>query len=311
MKSDFELQRIVRSWLEDGVNVLPDRVLDDVLAQLPMTPRRRVTWWPARRVIDMNRNLRLGGLAAAALVVVVLGAIGLGLLRPSGAAGPGSTLTPAPSASPTPSPTAVPTPVPTPTPRAVSSTMQGATLAAGTYLIEAPFEIPYTITFGEQWNVREVSPQVSTVWMPGAVGGSADISVVIPANVFPDPCNPEGGPLDPAVEQTVDGYVNALTSMEGWTAGPVTDIDLGGRPGKTFVLTPPFVDPADCAGALPPLMSVADPPLTVATNADLYLQMTVVDVDGTPVVIATDWHESTSAATRAAMDEAAASISFE
>jgi hypothetical protein len=41
MSSDRELTHIVRSWLDEGVTVLPDRVLDDVLAQLPVTSQRR------------------------------------------------------------------------------------------------------------------------------------------------------------------------------------------------------------------------------------------------------------------------------
>jgi hypothetical protein len=53
MSSDRELTRIVRSWLEDGVNALPDRVLDDVLVQLPVTSQRR-PWWRAWRKNLMN-----------------------------------------------------------------------------------------------------------------------------------------------------------------------------------------------------------------------------------------------------------------
>ena len=41
MSTDRDVTRIVRSWLEEGVTALPDRVLDDVLDQLPATPQRR------------------------------------------------------------------------------------------------------------------------------------------------------------------------------------------------------------------------------------------------------------------------------
>jgi hypothetical protein len=41
MSSDREPTRIVQSWLEEGANVLPDRVLDDVLERIPVTPQRR------------------------------------------------------------------------------------------------------------------------------------------------------------------------------------------------------------------------------------------------------------------------------
>ena len=46
MTSDLDTARIVRSWLDEGVTQLPDRVLDAVLDQLPATHQRRVTWWP-------------------------------------------------------------------------------------------------------------------------------------------------------------------------------------------------------------------------------------------------------------------------
>ena len=38
MSTDRDVTRIVRSWLEEGVTALPDRVLDAVLDQLPATP---------------------------------------------------------------------------------------------------------------------------------------------------------------------------------------------------------------------------------------------------------------------------------
>ena len=41
MSTDRDVNRIVRSWLEEGVSALPDRVLDTVLDQLPATPQRR------------------------------------------------------------------------------------------------------------------------------------------------------------------------------------------------------------------------------------------------------------------------------
>ena len=53
MHSDRDTTRIVRSWLEEGVSALPDRVLDAVLDQVPATRQRR-PWWPARRFADMD-----------------------------------------------------------------------------------------------------------------------------------------------------------------------------------------------------------------------------------------------------------------
>lgn len=72
MSTDRETTRIVRSWLEEGVTALPDRVLDIVLDQVPATPQRR-SWWPARRIARMNRILPASIAAAAVVVVAVVG----------------------------------------------------------------------------------------------------------------------------------------------------------------------------------------------------------------------------------------------
>ena len=64
MNADRDVTRIVRSWLEEGVDVLPDRVLDRVFDQLPATPQRR-SWWPVRRFASMNTPIRYAIAAAA------------------------------------------------------------------------------------------------------------------------------------------------------------------------------------------------------------------------------------------------------
>ena len=65
MKPERDTTRIVRSWLENGVTDLPDRVLDPVLDQLAATPQRRHPW-QARRSPRMNNFLKLALVAAAA-----------------------------------------------------------------------------------------------------------------------------------------------------------------------------------------------------------------------------------------------------
>ena len=41
MTNDPDLARAVRSWLDEGADRLPDRVLDAVLASVPTTRQRR------------------------------------------------------------------------------------------------------------------------------------------------------------------------------------------------------------------------------------------------------------------------------
>ena len=95
MSTDRDTTRIVRSWLEEGVTALPDRVLDTVLDQVPATPQRR-SWWPPRRFAQMNRVL-LAASAAAAFAVVLAG---IGLLGKPSSVGPATSPTPSSSSSP-------------------------------------------------------------------------------------------------------------------------------------------------------------------------------------------------------------------
>ena len=95
MNTDRETTRIVRSWLDEGVTALPDRVLDAVLDQVPATRQRR-SWWPAWRFDDMNSLAKFAIVAAAVVVVAV---VGYNFLPGRGGVG-GPTATPAPSPAP-------------------------------------------------------------------------------------------------------------------------------------------------------------------------------------------------------------------
>ena len=72
MSTERETTRVVRSWLDEGVTKLPDRVLDAVLDRVPATPQRR-SWWPAWRSNRMNTYAKLIAAVAAVLVVAVIG----------------------------------------------------------------------------------------------------------------------------------------------------------------------------------------------------------------------------------------------
>jgi hypothetical protein len=73
MNTERDLTRIVRSWLEEGVTALPDRVLDAVLGQVPATRQRRA-WWPAGRSLPL-RSLRRELVLAAVIVLLAAAAI--------------------------------------------------------------------------------------------------------------------------------------------------------------------------------------------------------------------------------------------
>ena len=139
MSADRDVNRIVRSWLEEGATALPDRVLDNVLDQLPATPQRR-SWWPARRFRDMNTLFKLA-IAAAAVVVVAL--VGINLLpRSDGVGGSGTSASPAPSPTASPSASLGRSPSPSPV------LFPNGPLPAGSHTIQ-PFVGPGGLCMGQ------------------------------------------------------------------------------------------------------------------------------------------------------------------
>jgi hypothetical protein len=84
VSTDRDVERIVRSWLDEGVTQLPDRVLDLVLDQIPTTSQRRAGW-PAWRSSPMITYARV---ALGAVVVVVAALLAINLLPRTGVGGP-------------------------------------------------------------------------------------------------------------------------------------------------------------------------------------------------------------------------------
>ena len=221
MTAERDVARIVRSWLEEGATALPDRVLDQVLDQLPATHQRRATW-PARRLSTMNSAMKM---AIAAAAVVVFAIAGISLL-PGVGIGPGAA-TPSPSAS----PSAAPLP------------SVGA-LKAGTYFI-APGEItPARVTFtvpagwatGEGFVYKERGTAVAK---PPPFSGPGELEVVtwIVTHAYTDSCHWAGTLHDAGT--TVDELTNILKAQKGRVASTPTDAVLGGLPAKRIELTVP------------------------------------------------------------------------
>jgi hypothetical protein len=202
MSTERDVNRIVRSWLNEDRHEDANPVLNTVLDQLDTTPQRR-TFWSAWRFPDMNSALRVG-LTAAAVVVIAI--IAINLL-------PG---TPAPGGQPTPSATSEPTPTPEPSPSTAASApplTQSFTSALHGYSVSYP-EGWITQAATEPWTASTFplsfpDPQVDWLYDPIL---EADLFLAIASQPIGD-----STPEDWVAEQ--------MASDEGCTATEPVTVD--------------------------------------------------------------------------------------
>jgi hypothetical protein len=210
MSTDGDTTRIVRSWLEEGVTALPDRVLDTVLDQVPATPQRR-SWWPARRFASLNTYAKV---AIALAAVVVVAVVGYNLLPRYGGVG-GVPTTPPPTA----------TPVPTPAP------LPSGSMAAGTYLIsDASLTLyPYSLTVPTGWEGGDGARRGDSFSGTGVEVTSWRIT-----DVYADSCH-WTGTLVPV--STGPALVAALVAQTGHASSAPVETTIGGRAATKLALS--------------------------------------------------------------------------
>jgi hypothetical protein len=276
MSADRDVTRIVRSWLEEGVTALPDRVLDTVLDQLPATPQRR-SWWPARRFAQMNNVARIA-IAAAAVVVVAI--LGYSLLPRTGGFGG-------------PAPTASPGPTSTRAPVASPLALREGTLAAGAYLAR-PFPAPndslrFTFTVPDGWvgyPPGAVAPKAGTEGPDGAA-----MALIQVTGLFSDPCH-GNAVADVPVGTTVDDLVTAFQDQTAYEVSAPVDVRLGGHSGKRIDLQlPSDLDFGSCDGDAFWVWDGAP----YAQGPGNRWHLWILDVDGARVVILAHDFATTSA----------------
>ena len=225
MSTDRETTRIVRSWLEEGVTALPDRVLDAVLDQVPATAQRR-SWWPARRS-DMNTQTKALLAVAAALVAAVVGYQFLPSI------GPGGRPTPSPPIAPPASPTQPP-PMPT------------GSVPPGTYTMQVGTDPAFIVTVPDGWS-RDSGDFVSRGQVRGGTGVGFTTWTV--THLYADSCHWQGNLM------SVSELRNALPTeieqgltdqMGHTTTGPIR-MTIGGLDANRFTLTvDKAFDPTSC-----------------------------------------------------------------
>jgi len=270
MSAERDETRTVRSWLEEGITMLPDRVLDAVLDQVPATPQRRAGWLARRFTIMNNTTVRFGLAAAAVIVIALLGA----RLLPSNIADPSETATP------------IPTQSATPQPLANNHLNAGTVVAAGlgpSHSVSATFTVP------EGWegfaglcvlprSEREVQ------------GGMGICFADVHSGLYSDPCHGTSGPGDVLVGPTVDEFVNALQEQTAYEATAPTDVTLGGYSGKRMDLQLP-PDVASCENGFTPWDGSI-----YAQGPNNKWRVWILDVDGERMILVSQNFADTSSA---------------
>jgi len=266
MRTDPDVTRAVRSWLDEGVDRLPERVLDSVLDAVPSTPQRRSRWL-ARRLSPMPNLAKLLGAAAAIVLVALVGWQLLPSTRGVGA--------PAPTSSPTPTPTSSPSP------------------SSPALHVADPFLMPFSIALPADY-ARTSQPVT-----PGEAqfdGSAGFIAMFLVQSVPDDPCHPPaseepssgspstapGTPAPPSAEE----LVTALTHLTGFDAGPISSTTIDGLPAKAFTISNTIdTGTAGCdGGPMLPLFTTING-TSPATNGGATQQLWVVDAPERPVLI--------------------------
>lgn len=249
----------------------------------------------------MNTLARLA-IAAVALIAVGCAAPGSPVVSASPSATPQHSQSPAASPSPQPSPAG------STGPRVLGAADIGKRLPPGTYRVEAPFEAPFAATVEEGWKMWALESALVSFGQESPDSGA--LTVVLVDNVYGDPCHTEGGPLDPPVAQTVDGYMAALSSMAGFEAGPISDARAGGLVGKTLTTRDADGKGTGCTDTAF-LQLVTSKGKPVGTNPDIISELSVFDVGGTPVLTWGEMYASTTPADLAELRRTASSIDFD
>ncbi len=107
------------------------------------------------------------------------------------------------------------------------------------------------------------------------------LGVFIPEAVFPDPCHVSGSPV---AITSGDDLLAALTSMRGFTAGPVTESTISGRRARMFELSNTIdTSKAGCTrDAMLPLFAYRGHADGAATNGDTHQVLWVIDGQSGP-----------------------------
>jgi hypothetical protein len=277
--SDRDFDQLLTAWMDLGPTAAPDRVADAARLEVRSTRQTAIRmWWPPRRFPTMNGTVRMALAAVAVVVAAVLGY--LYVIAPN----IGTPTVGLPTTTPSPSSGAA---------TAASFEDQEGLLEAGTYVIRAVEPLEITITVPPRWK-RQGLP--TTVWSRGS---DAHLGFGTVERVYADPCSP--GDEMRSVGPSVDDLIHALETTAAFLSiTPPAELTVDGRPAKQVEINDPYY-PEVCSGESAALWEL-DPavdldgdgifdPMPMLDN----LQLTLVDVEGTRLIVIASHRAGTSA----------------
>jgi hypothetical protein len=276
VRADPELERVVRSWLQEEGHEDAERVLFTVLDQVDTTPQRRAGWLPQAFPIMNNRAVRYG-MAAAAVVLVALAA--WSYLPTSNMGDPG------PLASP--SPTATPMTLPGEDTNLEPGTYRTTPFAPGLFGVcegqagctesSADDSIAFTVTVPDGWSVSGLGG----IWVDSNAPPDGAMLIFWRGGwLYEDPCDAVGAPTV-EVGPTVDDFAEALADHPLLDVTTPVDVTLAGYSGKYVdVMAPANLD--ECASDY----RLWDPGI-YAQGPEHRWHLWILDFEGTRVVVQT------------------------
>jgi hypothetical protein len=283
MTAQRDPDRLIRAFMNEGVEELPDPVYDEVRARIELTRQRAfIGPW---RTPDAPRLLKIG-LPAAVLVVAAV--VGLRLVLGPNVGGP----------------TQTPAPQPSPTPQTLSmfhAASAGPELEPRRYRMLGLASEEFVATLPAGW--YHASDGYGGGLVRGAQAADADarLTIMSVGNLVTDPCAsaPGGDPgpaLDPPVGPTVDDLVAALQALGGMSVSPSVNVNIDGYDAKQVELTP-ITGTGGCAWYI----LWTTPPISGETwNASIQAgwssTLTILDVNGLRWVVITSYRTGASGA---------------
>ena len=209
MNANDNLERgIADVYHAEAPHRAPDWVLANALETIESTPQRRVLIRVPWRFPDMNNTF--AKVAIAAVVVLVIGVVGLNLLRPSASSGVGAQPSASPSATPSPSPSPSPAASASQAMSTFTSTMHGM-----------------SIDYPADWRT---DPATAPAKDPGLNFGSADVDYLYDAQHQGDLFLAMAS--QPLAGKAPDAWVtDFLDSFDGGCTGPRVSIVVAGTNG--------------------------------------------------------------------------------